>query len=98
MYLENKYPNISDRSKYETLTEASKPKQYYDGTVDELISEIIDHPKYDYRKHIELIKEIKCTNTLDLDIIATFGGKGRKWKEIIKDLKNPKKEKQLSLF
>ena len=61
LYLENKYPNIANRSKYETLVEESKSKKYYDGNLDELISEIINHSKYDSSKHVELIKKIKCS-------------------------------------
>lgn len=98
-YLEGNYPQISDREKYETDCDVNKTGKYYDGTLEELISDIINHPKYDQHKHQEYVRKIELSGELDMKKISALGGKGRSiWRIIIRDVQEPKQGEQLSLF
>lgn len=99
LYIEGEYPNFEDRLKYETWNKILELKECYEGTKEDFILSIISHSKYEHRKHDKLIKKIKSMKDLNFKEIAVLGGKGRtKWREIIKDIQNPQKYEQLSLF
>lgn len=99
MYLEGIYPEVSDRVKYETMNNVSKSRNCYNGTLEELLLDIIEHPKYDSAKHSGYIRKIELLDELDLKKIAAMGGPGRSiWRGIIKEIQEPKKGEQLSLF
>ena len=99
LYLEGNYPRIENRAIIEAKFCATKQNKLYNGTLEELLLDITKHPKYEEKKHIDLIRKIELMDQLDLKKIAALGGKGRSnWREIIKDIQKPNVNEQLSLF
>lgn len=95
LYLEGKYPSLESK---DSFTANNKLKSGYKD-VHDIISVIINHPKYKGQKHCEYIDAMETQDLTDFKAISDLSGKKRDgWKTIIKDIQRPDYTKQLSLF
>lgn len=95
LYLEGKYPSLENKGEYV----ATKKETCGYKDMQDIISAIINHPKYKGQKHFEYVDAIETQNLTDFKAISNLSGKKRDgWKTIIKDIQRPDYTKQLSLF
>ena len=95
LYLEGKYPRYESRDNYEAENKTIITYQ----TIDSLIEAIKSHEKFNETKHGKYIEQMKVMENVDIERVAALNGKKKDgWKTIIKDVQNPNRPKQLSLF
>lgn len=95
LYLEGKYPQLSERKIYE---KGSRSTIIFDN-IDSLIDAITKHEKFNGKKHFSYIEQIKRMQKVEIEFLINLNGKKRDgWKSIIKEIHDPNRPRQLFLF
>lgn len=93
-YLEGNYPRIENRTKYEASFNARDTNI----SIEEIIEAIKKHPKFDNKKHLVYLEEIKSMDKPCMKRIVSLSGMKRDgWKTIVNDIQTIECGTQLSL-